>query len=546
VAHTHSNSERRSDTGPQPLVNPDELRRHQRALRILIVVLIPLAIWTLVGLVAYWPGDESRHVNGDVAGYSVPGVTYPTARITDIKEISCEGLTGSTPGASNARCADITARLLKGDDRGNTVTVPMTSAVYASGVKVGEVIKLVRVPPTADQPAQYQFSDFERGTPLLVVGLLFAVVVIVVARWRGFAALLGLGFAGFILVTFMFPALIVGTNPIMVGLIGSSAIMFVALYAAHGFSARTTTALVGTLFGLILIAVLGYLAAKWAHVTGVAGEEDYVLAAAAPDLRLTSVVICGIIVAGLGILNDVTITQASAVWELADQGANHKRLFSRAMRIGRDHIASTVYTIAFATAGASLSVFLLIKINNRPLLDVLMTEQFAAELLRILVGSIGLILAVPLTTAVGVAVVRASRAGRRPVTAGGTGRIPVAAEGTARTPDSGRTRRPVEVKEASTPEQPEKPRKEAAAAAAPTAAASSRTASSRTASSRTAGRPQPAHSNPAEPAARETTGKHRWSRRHAEDDDFGDFTYLHEPVDAEPEAPPGSRGRRAL
>ncbi len=281
------------------------------------------------------------------------------------------------------------------------------------------------MPPAADQPAQYQFSDFERSTPLLVVGVIFAIVVIGVARWRGFAALIGLGFAGFILVTFMFPALIAGTNPIMVGLIGSSAIMFVALYAAHGFSARTTTALVGTLFGLILIALLGYFAAKWAHLTGVAAEDDYVLAAAAPDLRLTSVVICGIIVAGLGILNDVTITQASAVWELADQGASHKRLFSRAMRIGRDHIASTVYTIAFATAGASLGVFLLIEINNRPLLDVLMTERFAAEVLSILVGSIGLVLAVPLTTAVGVAVVRASGPSRRRVGASGTDRRPV-------------------------------------------------------------------------------------------------------------------------
>ena len=147
MAHTHSSSERLSDTGPQPLVNPDELRRHQRALRILIVVLIPLAIWTLVGLIAFWPGDISRHVNADVAGYSVPGVTYPTARITDIKEISCEGLSGSTPGATNARCADVTAQLLEGDDKGQVVTVPITAAIYSSGVKAGQVIKLVRVPP---------------------------------------------------------------------------------------------------------------------------------------------------------------------------------------------------------------------------------------------------------------------------------------------------------------------------------------------------------------------------------------------------------------
>jgi uncharacterized membrane protein len=521
VAHTHSSSEHLSDTGPQPLVNPDELRRHQRALRILIVVLIPLAIWTLVGLIAFWPGDISRHINSDVAGYSVPGVTYPTARITGIKEISCEGLSGSTPGATDARCADVTSELLEGGDQGKAVTVPITAAIYSSGVEVGQVIKLVRVPPAGDQPAQYQFSDFQRSTPLLVVAVIFALVVIVVARWRGFAALIGLGYAGVVLVTFMFPALIAGSNPIMVGLIGSSAIMFVALYAAHGFSARTTTALVGTLFGLILIALLGYATTKWAHLSGVAAEDDYVLAAAAPDLRLTSVVICGIIVAGLGVLNDVTITQASAVWELADQGATHKHLFSRAMRIGRDHIASTVYTIAFATAGASLSVFLLIKVNSRPLLDVLLTERFAAEVLSILVGSIGLVLAVPLTTAVGVAVVRASGAGRP--------RVPQA--GTVRTGDSVGKQRPAGVKEQALPKQPE---------GRPSQVPEPTT----TKLPRVSQQPSSATSNGAEQVSPDTQVKRRRLRRHA-DDDFGDFTYLHEPTESEPKAPE-SRGRRAL
>ena len=528
MAHSHSSRERLSDSGQQPLGNP-ELRRHQRALRILIVVLIPLAIWTIVGLVVFWPGDTSRHVNADVAGYSVPGVTYPSARVTEVRDISCEGLSGSTPGASNARCADVTAQLLDGDEKGKTVTVPVTAAIYSSGIKVGQVIKLVRIPPSADQPAQYQFSDFERRIPLLVVGLLFAVAVVVVARWRGFAALIGLGFAGFILVAFMFPALIAGTDPIMVGLVGSSAIMFVALYAAHGFSARTTTALVGTLFGLILIALLGYLATKWAHVTGVAAEDDYVLAASAPDLRLTSVVICGIIVAGLGVLNDVTITQASAVWELADQGASRKHLFSRAMRIGRDHIASTVYTIAFATAGTSLGVFLLIKINNRPLLDVLMTERFAAEVLGILVASIGLVLAVPLTTAIGVAVVRASGGSQRRGRTTGTTRT----ADTTLTAEMARTPRPATAKESLPSKEPVRPQGKPVPAPEPTTvelAPASR-------------RPQPGVSNRSETVVPESQGKRRWSRRHA-DDDFGDFTYLHDPDETDPGLPE-SHGRRA-
>ncbi len=430
MAHSHSNAARsgrgRGAPGRETLhegaehqVTAAELYRHRRALRILIVVLIPLGIWTLVGLVALWPGNVSDHVNADAAGYSVAGVSYPHAKITGVEEISCDGLPGSTPGQSSNACANLTTTVSDGEGRGEVASVPLTQALYASGAKVGQSVVLVRVPPGDGQPASYQFSDFDRSTPLLVLGIVFALVVVAVARWRGLASLLGLAFAALILVKFMFPALVAGQNPLVVGLIGSSAIMFVVLYAAHGFNARTTTALVGTLFGLVLTAVLGYFATRWAHLTGVASEDDYLLAASTPDLRLTSVVLCGIIVAGLGVLNDVTITQASAVWELADghyldENGNALRLrnrdlFARAMRIGRDHIASTVYTIAFATAGASLSVLLLIAVYDRPLLQVLQTEQFSDEIVRTLVGSIGLVLAVPLTTAIGVAVVRAGR-----------------------------------------------------------------------------------------------------------------------------------------
>lgn len=241
-----------------------ELARHRRALRIMVIVLIPLAIWTAVGLIALWPHDVRSHINSDVAGYSVPGVTYPTGRVTAVTPISCDGLAGSTPDKSTAGCADIAVEVLDGPDKGQQVQgISLTAPIVSSGVRSGQKVVLVRIPPTGGQPAQYQFSDFERRSPLAVIAILFAVAVVVVARWRGFAALLGLAFAGFIMIEFMFPALVVGTNPIAVGLIGSSAIMFVALYAAHGFSARTTTALLGTLSGLVMVAALGWGATRW-------------------------------------------------------------------------------------------------------------------------------------------------------------------------------------------------------------------------------------------------------------------------------------------
>jgi len=127
LAHSHS---------ADGAAAPSDLTRHRRALRILIVMLIPLGIWTVAGLVMLWPGDISEHVNTDVAGYAVAGVTYPKARITEVKPSSCEGLAGSTPGVTDTRCANVTAELLEGDDQGKLVTVPLTAAVYASTLVV--------------------------------------------------------------------------------------------------------------------------------------------------------------------------------------------------------------------------------------------------------------------------------------------------------------------------------------------------------------------------------------------------------------------------
>ncbi|SDS79269.1 Uncharacterized membrane protein [Microlunatus soli] len=400
--------------------------RQLKALRLMIVILIPIAIWTVVGLIWLWPHDVSDHIREDTSTYSAKGVTLPKAEITKVQRTSCQGQVGSVSGSGDQKsCGNITAKLLEGPEQGREVQVVLTEAQFRSGVEVGQKVKLVRVPAGTQGGAQasYQFSDFDRTVPLIVLAGAFALAVIIVARWRGFASLIGLGFAAFILIKFMFPAMVSGSNPILVGLIGSVAIMFVVLYTAHGFSARTTTALLGTLFGLLVTAGLGWAMSSWAHLTGISAEDDYLLAASAPDMALTSVVLCGIIVAGLGVLNDVTITQASAVWELAESDPDQKKLFSRAMRIGRDHIASSVYTIAFATAGAGLATLLLITVYNRPLGEVAQTEALSEEIVRTLVGAIGLVLAMPLTTAVGVAVVAAGRIGRKPAeqAAGGSG-----------------------------------------------------------------------------------------------------------------------------
>lgn len=400
MAHSHART-------PQGELSERVLARQRKALRIMLVILVPIAVWTLVGLIVMWPTNVEEHVQQDASAYTVEGVTIESANIVGVAEVDCSGVEGGSSSAG-APCAELIVEVTSGPEEGSQHQLQLTAAHYQSGAEIGQKVRVFRI-PVEDGPASYQFSDFARSVPLVVFALAFAVAVVAVARLRGLISLVGLGFAAFILVEFMFPALISGGNPILIGLLGSSAIMFVVLYTAHGFSARTTTALIGTLFGLGLAALLAWIATSWGHLTGVSGEDDFVLAASAPDMQLTSVVILGMILAGLGVLNDVTITQASAVWELAETDPEGGNIFRRAMRIGRDHIASSVYTLVFATAGASLSVLLLLSIYNRPLLQVVESEQFAVEILRTLVGSIGLILAIPLTTAIGSAVVGASR-----------------------------------------------------------------------------------------------------------------------------------------
>ncbi|NTV39917.1 MAG: YibE/F family protein [Demequinaceae bacterium] len=251
------------------------------------------------------------------------------------------------------------------------------------------------------------FSDFERGSPMLLLFIIYVVLVIAVARWRGVGALLGLAMAFGVVLFFTVPALFNGGDPLIIGLVTGSGALFLLLYLAHGPNARTTTAYLGTLAGLSVTAVLAWWAVGASKLTGLWTEEGSHLEFFSRGVSLQGMVLCGIILAGLGVLNDVTVTQASAVWELrvARPDLGWQQLFVRAMRIGRDHIASTVYTIAFAYVGAALPTLMVVSLYGSTLGITLTSADIAEEVVRTLVGSIGLVLAVPLTTLIGALVV---------------------------------------------------------------------------------------------------------------------------------------------
>lgn len=381
-----------------------------------MTALVPLLLGTAAGLWWMWPREGLDAVAPVEAQFAAEGVTTLSGTATEVETFSCTtpGVEGSPPtGVQPATCATVLVDLAGGPERGETVEVVVDSTAFGSGLAVGDDLRVLRI-PLDGSPATYAFLQVDRGPPLTALAVSFALAVVVVARLRGLLALVGLGLSFLVILEFMLPALLLGDDPLLVGVVGAAAIMFVVLYLAHGVSIRTTTALVGTLFGLALAALLGSWAVEAARLTGIASEEDLLLGAVATRVDLSGLLLCGIVIAGLGVLNDVTVTQASAVWELSalQPEASASRLFRGSMRIGRDHIASSVYTIAFAYTGAALPALLLIVLYQRPLGDTLSTEAIAQELVSTLVGAIGLVLAVPLTTAVGVVLVQAARSAR--------------------------------------------------------------------------------------------------------------------------------------
>jgi len=200
----------------------------------------------------------------------------------------------------------------------------------------------------------------------------------------------------------------------LVAIVGSAAVTFVIMYLAHGFNAQTTTALLGTIAALGLIGILAGVFVSAANIFNLGSEEATFLQVSASQVDLRGLLLGGVIIGSLGVLNDVTVTQASAVWQLhaANPAAGIADLYRRAMRVGRDHIASTVDTLVLAYAGASLPLLLLFTLASRPVGDVLTGELVAEEIVRTLVGSIGLVASVPITT--GLTAFVAKRSGYRP------------------------------------------------------------------------------------------------------------------------------------
>lgn len=364
-----------------------------RARRVLAATCAVLGAITSLGVLVLWPrGDVVSDLLRDVTGLQE---TYDAEVLSVITE-PCRG----TLPDDDIQCAHITFRLLGGPDEGERASIEFPpNSPRLSSIERGTTIVLARN-PDAPKVVRYGFVDIERGRVMLILAIVFAAAVVLLGRLRGVAALVGLAVTFFLLLKFALPAILAGHDSTIVAAFAASAMAFLALYLAHGFTAMTSIALLGTLASLLLTVLLGSVFVTLSRFSGLASEEAFLVNIGASELDLSGLILAGVIIGALGAIDDMTVTQSSAVAELAaaDPGADRGALFRAGMRIGRDHVSSTVNTLFLAYVGASLPLLLLFILTDQSPAFVAKREIVATEVVRTLVGSIGLVASVPLTT----------------------------------------------------------------------------------------------------------------------------------------------------
>jgi uncharacterized membrane protein len=376
--------------GNVALAIPLALRRR------LVWCVTPLIVATLIGMIVLWPHGDGPDLslfsgNSDLLKGTV------TASVTS----PCEG----SPEGEQLDCQELRIRLSGGPDAGETIR--LESGGVSSGVKVGVGDTLVLGYSSQDGQRQYYFADFDRDFPIGVLFVLFGLASLALGRWSGLRALAALVLSLLALVWFVIPSILTGHSPLAVAIVGSAFVMLVVLYVTGGPNTQSTVGVLGTMLSLALICALAWGFVLACHLTGLADEDAVFLQAAASKINVQGLLLGGIIIGSLGVLDDMTVTQVSAVWELrrANPSLGARQLYAAAERVGRDHIASTVNTLVLAYAGASLPLMIFFTQSHLHLTEILTSEVIAVEVVRTLVGSIGLIASVPITTAIAAYVV---------------------------------------------------------------------------------------------------------------------------------------------
>ena len=354
-----------------------------------------VAMATAIGLAVLWPGDVDPKLGQIYSSDTERG------EVVRIEQFPC-----STAFAD--ACENVTVDLQSGPDEGSETTIRnlgATGGPIPPGLDVGDEVRLAQVvrPPGVTGPRQYTLTDFERRSPMLWLAIAFAALVILFGRLRGALSLVGLAISLAIVLVFILPAILGGEDPLWVAIFGSLAVMIATIGLAHGVSAKSIAAILGTTASLALVALLAQLATDATSLTGLSSEESGTLVFndVVSQSSLQGLLLAGMVIGALGVLDDVTVSQSSTVIALraANPDLGFGQLYRRATEVGRDHVSATVNTLVLAYVGSALPVLLILTSSDVGLLEGVNFEVVAKEIVAMLVGSIGLIAAVPLTTA---------------------------------------------------------------------------------------------------------------------------------------------------
>lgn len=357
--------------------------------RLALLVIAPVALLAAIAMALLWPGSVDVQEGG--------AAPEATGTVLALHPEECPP--EATVEAANG-CGTAEVRL---DGADGPVEVAMPYGPGAPVIAEGDDVVLIETGPDG---ATYDIVDHQRGSGLLVLAGAFALAMVAFGRWRGLTALVGLTVTFALLVLFVVPAILEGRSPVLVALVGSAVIALTVLYLTHGFALSTTVALIGTLGSLLLTGVLAWASVHLLHLTGVTDDVSTAVGTT-HSVNMQGLLLAGIVIGSLGVLDDVTVTQAVTVTELAHASPSYRfgQLYRAGSRVGRAHIASVVNTIVLAYAGSSLPLIVLIVASNDSF-GVVTTQVIAQEIVRSAVATLGLVAAVPITTALAALVAR--------------------------------------------------------------------------------------------------------------------------------------------
>ncbi|MCS4536005.1 YibE/F family protein [Corynebacterium sp. HS2168-gen11] len=375
-----------------------------------VVLFVFLILWgaaSIIGTAMLWPGDKQPNIAPEFYSAFSLGHKQVAGTVVSEDQGACNAPESGqvfdtspriAPG-STENCNWFIVELTEGEHAGKRTLLVNTGQVGDPELAVGAHIKLLESSSDTGEKS-YAFGDIDRTIPLAIWACIFAASIIALALMRGVRALVGLIITMAIVGYFTLPALLLGENPMAIAVFSGALILLTVVIFVHGFNWKSASALGGTLTALAISAWLATIAIDHNQLRGLGEDGNLYILLYLPDVNVIGLMLCGFTIGSLGVLNDVAIAQSSTVNELAELNpdATPWQLFVSAMRVGRDHISSMVYTLVLTYTGASLPMLLLLSVVERPLGQFFTSDIMATELMRSGVGALALTLAVPITT----------------------------------------------------------------------------------------------------------------------------------------------------